>query len=137
MLRKSTGLRPQPPRKGSQGSGQEAANRPSCKMLLKDQSSCRKGNSCAFDTTATPAHLAAESTRNLCRSGGLSLAELLRVGRAEALLSCSHAPVSSSSQAFQKASEDDPLCRADPPSWSSSMARRFPHGSGLPSLLGH
>lgn len=25
----------------------------------------------------------------------------------------------------------------DPPSWSSSKARHFPHDSGLPSLLGH
>lgn len=60
--------RPQPPREGSQGQGRNPPTAPHVDMLLKVLDVLEgKENLGALDVTATAVHLAAESTRNLCR----------------------------------------------------------------------
>lgn len=125
------GFKPQPPRDGSQGQDRKLPTAPHVGMLLKaPEVLTGKENLGALEIRATPAHLAAGSTRNLCRKWGLEarggLAELLCVEGVLALLRSHHTPISFSKPAFRKASTDKLRARTDLPSWASSKAWRFP-----------
>lgn len=67
-LGKTMGFRPQPPGKGSQGQDRKLPTAPHVDRLLKEpEVLAGKKNLGALEIRATLAHLAAQSTRNLCR----------------------------------------------------------------------
>lgn len=132
-LRKMTGSRPQPPRKGPWGQHRKLSTAPpvdSCSKFLQERRLL-----CHTSPPGRGEHQEPLQGAGLEAWGGL--AELLcGEGRGLAFL-WSHSDQLLKPGPSGRLLQTAVCAGTDPPSWSSSKARHFPHDSGLPSLLGH